>query len=208
MSDAADDTPADVEVEAVDVGEAARNERVRSLFEARDRVREIRTETKLQRSGRETKRGAAEYRAALETYVREAQPLLEKTTRGRELWSDETLGVVTVSLDTESFDGDTNALKIAGTDRQISHDPGPVEVEVTGLKTLFGPGRPIQAEIPIPVPQVSLGRRPNQRQRSEPYTVSRDLPFDILDEIFSATNSYLADIGLGIEVESEEEWKI
>jgi hypothetical protein len=83
--------------------------------------------------------------------------------------------------------------------------PDPKEVDVTGLKSLFDIESPIVATFEFESPARGRGRGSTM----ESVTVPESIPYHILDEMFATTNGYLAELGLGIEIdETDKQTKI
>jgi len=176
MSDAADDPPTDIEVNS---------RRVRSLFDAREDCRKMRTEAKMKTDGRGGEAAATAYRNVLESYVRECEPLFSKTENGRRYWTDYRFGT----------------FKIKPTTEEIIDEPDENEVVVCGLNALY--------QLPSP-PAVQIEIRTRSKRLgggciAEEITAERQIPFDILDRMYSAVNSYLNELGLGIDVQEVEQ---
>jgi hypothetical protein len=185
MSDAADDAPTDIEVEPVDIDDLVNSRRVRSLFDAREDCRKMRTEAKMKTDGRGGEAAATAYRNVLESYVRECEPLFSKTENGRRYWTDYRFGT----------------FKIKPTTEEIIDEPDENEVVVCGLNALY--------QLPSP-PAVQIEIRTRSKRLgggciAEEITAERQIPFDILDRMYSAVNSYLNGLGLGIDVQEVEQ---
>lgn len=192
-----DNEPDEIEVETVDADEMIRRERIRGLFDARTEVRDTRLEVKQQSRGHETQAGNSIYRAALESYVREAQPLCTQTTAGQKLWNEKDFGSLTLEPPLVEYEGDTNAMRIEGTDTTVTTRPTPKKVDVVGLKSLFEISPPFVVDFEIQRGAVTAG----PRVTTETVELDKSIPFYILDEMFAATNAYLAELGIGIDVQ-------
>ena len=205
MSDAADDAPTDIEVEPVDIDDLVNTRRVRSLFDAREDCRKMRTEAKMKTDGRGGEAAATAYRNVLESYVRECEPLFAKTESGRRYWTEYRFGKFKIKPTTEEIPGDGPGRRIAGSGEQIINEPDENTVDVRGLNSLFQMSSPAVVRVQI---------RKRSKRLSEGYTAKnitaeRQIPFDILDRMYSAVNSYLNELGLGIDIqEGEQQTKV
>jgi hypothetical protein len=171
------DQPAEVEVEAVDIGEMVNRERVHSIFEARTECRQYRTKAKAQDGDDYTPL----YRSALESFIREVEPLLKQTEDGQELWSERAFG----------------AAPIAPEHKKPRDTTQPRQINLVGLKSLFELECPAMFEIEI----VEKSPRRKAGEKVKPVTVSWDVPFWALDEMFAAVNTHLSDLGFGIALD-------
>jgi hypothetical protein len=89
---AADVDAPEVEMETVGVDEMVRQERVRSIFQSKRDCREARTKASNEVAIGDADAGAIIYRNALETYIREVEPLFSQTKKGRRYWSEYDFG--------------------------------------------------------------------------------------------------------------------
>lgn len=195
MSDAETDTDAGIEVEAVDVDEIVRQERVRAIFDARRECRDKRSKAKAQTYQGRTNVGRALYRDAVEGYVREVQTFLTQTEKGETLWNDFHFGTIDVTPSVEEVPGNTDKKRLDdGT--IIAKAPDGREIPVRGLNALFELSPPFTARFEVVTESVGRGRR----ETSKKLNVEREIPIRILDQMFAAINQYLADIGFDIEV--------
>lgn len=186
------DTEPAVEFEAVDVDEIVRQERVRSIFDSRRTVREVRLEAK---TGREP---IDSFRVALEGYVREVEPLFAQTEDGQHYWRNRHYGNIVVEPTVEEMVGDTNKKQLADGTRVVT-EPEARTVRVHGLNSLFQDNMAV--EIEVEVPTVRRGKQ----TESKTVPVSPELPLSVLDEMYSGVNSYLAQIGFDVEVGKAEQ---
>lgn len=201
MSDAADDAPTDVEVEPVDIDEIVNTRRVRSLFDAREDCRKMRTEAKMKTDGRGGEAAATAYRNVLESCVRECEPLFAKTDNGRRYWTDYRFGTFEIKPTTEEIPGDGPGRRIAGSGEQIINEPEANTVDVRGLNSLFQLASPTAVQVQVRQRSKRLG----EGYTAKNITAERQIPFDILDRMYSAVNSYLNELGLGIDIQDAEQ---
>lgn len=204
-----DDDTDDLQVEAVDVDEMIRRERIRSLFDARKRCREVRSDSKIEFDGQETDVGNMAYRTVLESYIREAEALFSQTEDGRRYWSERDFGTVTVPLPVEASSMNGTPYQVPGSGEEypigVLEQPEPKTVDMIGLKSLFETDSPITATFEFPSPHPGLGRG----QTYETETIKKAIPYQILDKMFARTNGYLAELGIGIEIdETDKQTKI
>jgi hypothetical protein len=181
-----DDTEPDdeIDVEAVGTDEIVRQERVRSIFEARKMCRERRLVAKEEDD-------QSIYRDALEGYVREVQPLLTQTEKGRSYWNTHDFGTIELTPHRNDLPESCDEIN-AVIDKQ--------QLAFTGLVSLFNAGDPIYREASVRVPSPGRGRG----DVIKTVAFARHIPFDILDSMFSVTNTYLSQIGFGVEVDQTQ----
>jgi len=210
MNDGATETESDdLQVEAVDVDEMIRRERIRSLFDARKRCREVRSDSKIEYDGQETDVGNMAYRTVLESYIREAEALFSQTEDGRRYWNERDFGTVTVPLPVEASSMNGTPYQVPGPGEEypigVLEQPDPKTVDMIGLKSLFETDSPITATFEFPSPHPGMGRG----QTYETETIKKAIPYQILDKMFARTNGYLAELGIGIEIdETDKQTKI
>lgn len=194
------DSEHDVEVEAVDVDEMVRRKRLRSIFQAQSDCREARTNAKNRRAAGETEVARVMFRSALETYVREVEPLFSQTEQGRKYWTEYDFGSVVVSPEVEQKRsrrrGGGSRKTLAKTGSQIADEVPSKEFDLTGLGCVFDVPSPISFEAECLV--TSSGW--DNSYDMETVTVTRHLPINKLDEMYAVTNGYLGEIGIGIDV--------
>ncbi|MDR9382476.1 MAG: hypothetical protein RI560_12510, partial [Natronomonas sp.] len=189
-----DDAPAEIEVEPVDLDDMVRSQRVRSLFNAREECRRVRTDQIIESaSGRAMATGPTAYRTVLESYVREAEALFSQTDAGQRYWSEYDFGTFEIVDLVESG----SIYKIPGTEKRVLRPPEGNTVHVRGLNSLFELGNPVEIAFDAIVPHPGL----NRGEKPERTNAAAQIPQHILDKMFAATNGYLSEIGLDIEVQ-------
>lgn len=199
MSDASTDTDT-IAVEAADTEEMVRNQRLRGLFEAKRDCRQIRrkaenaatTHTGDQdnpnrlRQNRED--AATYYRNAIESYAREAETLFSLTEAGRQYWTTHDFGEVVVEPENPAPNYDFEA---------------PTEtVPVEGINTLFDVDNPITMEMDVYLEHQSMR---HDGYKSKTMVVQHQIPFPVLDRIYATINGYLAEVGLDISLEVDND---
>ena len=183
--------------EPADDVSSAREERLKQIAKARNRVTEIRTKARM--PDRDNTQGAIAYRGALEGFLIELQPLLFQTEKGRFLWSEKEFHTFTIPPKTTDEDrrGPTKMFVKGGKDVKVSSGsvPDPVEVSITGFGDLVKMANPIEMAWKV--------RRYSTQGRSSKTTVTQYYPilFPPLDKIMESANSYLTEIGLTIGIE-------
>lgn len=192
--------PSEVEMETVGVDEMVRQERVRSIFQSKRDCREARTKASNEVAIGDADAGAIIYRNALETYIREVEPLFSQTKKGRRYWSEYDFGEIDLRPRHESVEEtsrDSGVIKDA--DRT---DGGPTHLQLRGLRSLFEIDTPISASFSIVYKD--SGTRSNKLTSAE--TVSQqNISIQTLDKMYAVTNGYLGEIGFGVEVGKAEQ---
>lgn len=199
VGEEADDT---LDVEAVDVDDTIRRSRLTSLFDARDNCRLIREKVQTVAATENKSRVSANshYRHAIETYVREVEPLFAQTDAGKRYWSTYDFGEITLSPDVEVRSprrDDHDVYVLAETGQKLKQDLPEQVMEVRGLNTLFELDSPIVTTFELAVSSRAFGKSSTMRTQ----TVRRQVPFKVLDRMYSAVNGYLAQIGIGVSVD-------
>ena len=174
-----------LEVEAVGVDEIVRQERVRSIFDARKICREHRLASK-------RKRNPTIYRNALESYVREVEPLFNETDEGRHCWFKQNFGRVDLRPDPRDLPSGYN---------EITKVMDAKHAQLTGLKSLFEMGSPITHTAEVLVPSKRLGGGTTVKTVS----IHREIPAQTLDQMYAVTNGFLQSMGFGIHVEKAQQ---
>lgn len=195
----ADADAPEVEMETVGVDEMVRQERVRSIFQAKRECREARTKAKNESAIGDPNAGAIIYRNALESYIREVEPLFSQTDKGRRYWSDYDFGTMDLRPRHENVD-------------RTNRDSGPIEsatprgdnekqIKLEGLQSLFEHDTPIRVPFRVVVKQKRLGggNMPVEAVSEQ------NFPIRSLDKMYAVTNGYLAEIGFGVEVGKAEQ---
>lgn len=191
-----------VKVKPVGIDEMVRQERVRSIFDARNTCRKQRTKAKRASALGEDAAAPIIYQTALESYIREVEPLFSQTENGRQYWTEHKFGTMHVSPDVEYKSNSHGQYVVLNqTGSKIAGEIPQTTVEVRGLKSLFELGSPMSFQMDC-ITQARGRGRGNSRER---ITVEKALSVDILDEMYAVTNGYLGEIGFGVEVGKAEQ---
>jgi len=204
------DDEAELEVEAVDVDDIVRQERIRAIFDAKRECREVRhkAENVAAEDAKETRPAATHFRHVVESFARETETLFSRTERGREYWTEYDFGTVVLQPDTYLKDtprGTKRHLPRPGKDtkdRVVSGDLPTEKLQISGLNSLFETDSPIVREMEVVVnPFGDFGR-----SATDECTVAtrNQIDFRILDQMYATINAYLSHIGLGVEVEADD----
>lgn len=195
----ADESPA-LDVEAVGVDEIVRQERVRAIFSAREACRKQRTKAKNRLSVGEPETWSVIYRNALESYVREVEPLFAQTDEGKAYWNSMDFGV----MDVRPRYGDIPRSSKTGVvpNRKIAdRDDKPLRIRLQGLRSLFDMDTPYHCSFDVILEDKRMGTGSTVKTVS----VERYVPIRALDQMFSVVNSYLTEIGFGIQVDKAQQ---
>lgn len=197
--DAAD--AAGVDVEPVGVDEMVRQERIRSIFDARQVCRQKRTEAKKHASVGESDKASVVFRSPLESYVREVEPLFKQTPEGKTYWDEHNFGQITLKPEAKPCPGNTDKWSLASNDDAILNGPpSGRKIPVRGVNSLFELSPPITAEFTVSTTRSGLDRGTTAVTEN----VWRQIPMSILDEMFAVTNAYLSELGFGIDIQEGE----
>jgi len=199
-----DDTLAVDGQEVEDVDEHIDARRVKDLFDARRQVREDRRAAKSEHHTNDTSLAEclAGYRQSVETYLMEAQSLLQQTPEGRHLWQKDSYGTLTLDVDTRGGGPhDDPEVRVPSRDEPgaewvtaVKDIPDPVEIELTGLRSLL--------MLDDPVAQTFEITTRNGRHELETRVVPvREQPdWQALDDMVLTVNGYLAQLGVDLSV--------
>jgi hypothetical protein len=186
--------------------------RLRSLFEARDeaaeairgsslRTFEIRRRRDSDAAEAEIERAVDEHvRSAVTAYVLEAEPLLQNTSDGQNLWQD--AGLAPVPLPDAPAAGWDSVPS-----RTVEGVPGRWVDEARGVIRLPGIAHFVNIETPFTVrwsgfaDGAGLNRGSDYAEREAQMT----LPQSTSEDVFRVLNKLLADLGIGIEAELDED---
>jgi len=185
-----------VEMETVGVDEIVRQERVRSIFDAKRDCRETRTKATNSAAAGDVNAGSIIFRNALETYIREVEPLFAQTEQGRRYWSDRDFGVVDVRPRHDEVDADNGGGNGRVPEENLDSDKQ-AKIDLRGLGSLFEHDTPVTVSWSVRTIDTS---RMTNRTTVASTTVRRNIPMRALDRMYSVVNGYLAEIGFGVEV--------
>ena len=171
------------------------SERLRQIYQARRELRDMRQEAAIHRH-RRPKKALSYYRTAVESYLMELDTLFERKEEGKELWVSRHFGTVTIMPP-----------KLRG-QRGSYHSinsrpsPDPKHVEIRGLKTLFELESPITRTFKIKESHELVGKKTKKVRRTA------HISWTTLNAMVSATNAYVSDLGIGLEMDETDEWEI
>lgn len=196
---AADVDAAEVEMETVGVDEMVRQERVRSIFQSKRDAREARTKASNEAALGDTLAGPVVYRNALESYIREVEPLFSQTDKGRQYWNRYDFGTLDLRPRHENVP-DTSAEYgvIESATPEADRDE---RIQLLGLRSLFELDTPMR----VPFQLASQSNRLGGGFTTKEVISENPLPLRSLDEMYAVTNGYLAEIGFGVEVGKAEQ---
>jgi hypothetical protein len=191
--------------------------RLRSIFDIRDDMTEARAKVKTAPHSRRYSEYEAlsAYRALVDSYIVETEPLLRKYKPGPSLLQSKDYGSVIVEPESRSVSraGASRTQEVyVGDDPETSEDWVPVvrvpegkEFDLTGLLSLIHLPDPITAEFELHI----SGSGYKMRQEMM-YTSTTQISFASLDTMVRSVNNFLADIGFELDPEDEdsEPWDI
>jgi hypothetical protein len=184
--------------------------RLQQIFEARRQLREIRREASSYRhSGvgkRQKMRAVQYYRSGVESYLLEVDTLLREHDPGPALWSKKHYGTVTIQppgkfTEKLGYYVAENIERGPNQPLKVSSLPEPKQIDIVGLKWLFETESPIQATFEFDIQSHTIG---------ETYTTTASavMSWTTLNSMVSDVNSFLGELGIGLDVDDTEEWKI
>lgn len=199
MSDSeGSETEAGTTVQQVaDPEEFNQQRRLRSIFDARDRARNIYEATQDPTIGESPQSLAANYRAAVQNYIGEIEGLLKKyewDDDETDLWQQVRLGPILIQPPQEitSLHHDADVRVI---------DASEIEAEeqyLNGLRGYLGASFPVQKSFQVPVEERHKG------QHTVTATVQVEMPVSVSYRAFRYANDFLTKVGFDIEIESQQ----
>jgi len=210
-----DEAADEISVKAVDTDDIVRQKRLNSLFDSKATCKETRRKAQNLTAGESGAQYEADsyYRHAVETYVRDAEALFGQTESGHRFWTTHKFGEFELSptVRQEPRPGDRNGSRrvlvdSSGSKRTVRGEVPSETITVRGLNALFELPSPLTSTFDVIASTSAFG----QRETTLTTTVEQQIPFQILDAMYAATNGYLAEIGLDVAVEIDEntEWEI
>lgn len=183
--------------------ETVREQRLASIFDAREQVRDVRTKIEGRRfgSGEFRKNNAAGiYRGVIETYFQELEPVFLANPEGKELWENRDFGEVVVGPPMNK-DGEVK-VKQTGPNKYIDLDRikglNPMKYSLEGLSCLFELQNPIKHTFEIKY------STPTRRATTTTVTGKAYIEKRTLDSMYRAANRYLREIGIGLNLEEDK----
>jgi len=130
------------------------------------------------------------YRDAVEGYIREVEPLLAQTETGRHYWQDKLFGTAEI----RPSDGMPAGAEIIESREDQT-------VAIRGLGSLFKFSENAQTTVELQVPSNRRGKK----YYYEEVPANVVITLETLDQMYSGVNSFLAEIGLDVEVSKAQE---
>lgn len=179
--------------------------RLRTIFDIRDKMIETRRDVKVAPHDNVISRfkALAAYRALVDSFVVETEPLLRRYSDGKQLLKSRDYGQITVApefIEIPRRRGLPMNWKVdVSNDRRYStgsigftEKPEIKYFEITGLISV------VELPDPLSVTYESIDRDPN-------YTHEEQIGFDILDQMVRDINNFLAKIGFEVDPQEEED---
>lgn len=197
------ESPLDVEIN--DPDGYSTSERLKQIYTARRQLREMRTEAAARRR-RNPRKAVSFYRTGVESYLMELDTLMRGHELGERLLHDFDFGTVTISPpgEWEKRYG-YYVEKSLGENNQnfkVNSRPEPKHVPLKGLLSLIQLPTPVRREFEIERKHQLTGKS------TVTFTGSGHIPWETLSRMVSAMNEFVSELGLGLDVEEEDEWKI
>ena len=192
--------------QVVEEFDGIRDRRLKAIFDAREQVREVRLDIEDRRfSGGKSNQESAMgiYRSTLETYLQELEPLFLANPDGREIWDDRDFGTVVVSPPVSGGLIVTDEYHCGAPDEyaepeNVRENVNPVEYNLTGLSSLLSYPNPLTYTFEF------RHNPPGEREKRRTATGEGYVDKRTLDSMFRAANRYLAEVGIGIDMQQSE----
>jgi hypothetical protein len=187
--------------------------RIKTIFDIRDSMTEARQKVKLASHNRNIARYEAlsAYRALVDSYVVETEPMLRRYDPGTELLENQDFGAVTVNVETKQplkgRDTYNSTVEVdVRSDPSIDKDwvtvsevPKPVKYDVTGLLSVINLPDPLR-------PQFELNRSQTMLSSTNCiFSPTYQIDFEVLDRMVRSINNFLAEIGFEVDPQEEQE---
>jgi hypothetical protein len=199
-------------VEINDPDDFSTSSRLQQIYQARQELRQMRQEAAQHRKQHPAK-AVMFYRTAVESYLMELDTLFTQNDDGRELWNRKQYGTVTIAppgsyepaphtarawrvegIGDHNNNNNNNALT-------IESKPTPKAVELTGLKSLFKTDSPIRVKFELET---------TEKLTAQTVSVGAHgyVPWTSLNQMVMDANSYVSDLGIGLDIDETDEWMI
>jgi hypothetical protein len=187
------------------------SKRLKQIYRAREDLRKMRKEAAQVRNKPNSRHAAKVeavqyYRAAVESYLLEVDTLLRQHDPGPELWHDRQFGTVVITPPgrwekRRGYYVSKNLKRGPNQPLKVESLPDPKEVPVTGLKWLFETDTPISREFEF----TTHGHRVHETITK---TGSVVISWQTLNRMVTSVNSFLNEVGVGLEIDDGGEWTI
>jgi hypothetical protein len=204
-----DDSSTDVKI--ADPDNYTTSQRLKQIYDARRDLRKMRREAAKVRNNPSNNQSAKieavqYYRSGLESYLLEVDTLLRQHDPGPELWHDRRYGSVIIPPpgDWDKKRGyylSRNIKRGPNQPLKVESLPDPKEVPVTGLKWLFETGTPITRDFEFTVDSHVIDETVTK-------TGSAVVSWQTLNKMATDVNSFLNEVGVGLEIDDGGEWTI
>lgn len=196
----------EVPEEVKDAEDYTQQRRLKSIYDLRDELHQQRKKVRHAESSQGDRFSAlCVYRAIVDSYILELEPLLRRYQNGVEYLTQTDFGTVTVRPNTKIGSAGMGLGKRVkayspkkGDYRSVKGEPDPVEYELTGLQSLLEIGNPIEVTF-------TFQTTGSHGISSFEHTVRQQVEMVILDKMVRTMNTFLADIGFELEPEEEDD---
>jgi hypothetical protein len=199
------------DVEIADPDDYTTSQRLKQIYRAREDLRKMRRKASKVRHRPDTRvrnkmRAVQYYRTGVESYLLEVDTLLRQFEPGPELWHNRDYGTVTIEPpgQFEQRRGYYVAQNMERGNNQplkVTSIPDPKELEVTGLKWLFNFESPVTAVFEYDVQSHIYGKTVTKRANAV-------ISWTQLNSMVTDVNSFLGELGIGLDTDNNDEWTI
>lgn len=192
-------------VEIDDPDNFSSRQRLKQIYQARRDLREMRTEAAAHRRTNAL-RALSFYRTGVEGYLMELDTLMRQHEPGPELLYGTDFGTVRIQVpgSWEQRHGYYVNPDLGEKNKtlKVQSLPEPKTVPLKGLSTLI--------ELPSPIKQTFEIRRMNELAGGSvvELTGTGRIEWETLNRMVTAMNEFVSELGLGLDVDKEDEWKI
>lgn len=183
------------EIQIDDPDDFSTSQRLKHIYEARRELRDMRG-LAAQHRHQMPRKALSYYRTAVESYLMELDTLFQQNEEGRELWNRKHFGTVTI------HPPDVPEKRGAYYRVNSQSNPEPKEIEIRGLKMLFETDSPIERTFEFTTQDELEGKK------TQTVTRAAYINWTTLNAMVSQTNAFVSDLGIGLDIDNTDEWKI
>lgn len=196
------------EVTISDPDDFSTSTRLQQIYQARQDLRQMRQEAAQHRESHPAK-AVMYYRTAVESYLMELDTLFAQNDRGRELWNRKNFGSVTIAPpgNYQPAPNSVRSVRVSGIGEgnetlKVESKPAPKTVELTGMKSLFELESPIRRTFELTTTDELIG------DKTVSVGARAYVSWTSLNEMVMEANSYVSDLGIGLDIDETDEWTI
>lgn len=197
------------QIEVDDPEDYTTRQRLKQIYEARRELRDMRREASSVRNtgGKSASiRAVQYYRSGVESYLLEVDTLLRQFEPGPELWHDKHYGDILIQppgewVQKRAHYESENLTRGSNIPLTVESIPDPKEVPVIGLKWLFEADSPVVREFEFETHSHTVNERITRAGNAF-------ISWQQLNMMVTDVNAFLGELGIGLNIDDTDEWKI